>query len=129
MHDLEDYTVGETQALPMETAWQRMVAGNIGFDPVSHYPEGFMLLDLRADDPKDVYKRQSLSHGSQSTCKKRLRLSVSVSYTHLDVYKRQTGNSLRHEYIPLESVVSRGMYFLLCHSDRDRPNFTTKQVI
>lgn len=52
MHDLEDYTVGETQALTMETAWQRMVAGNIGFDPELHYPEGFMLLDLRADDPK-----------------------------------------------------------------------------
>ena len=52
MHDLEDYTVGETQALPTETAWQRMVAGNIGFDPELYYPEGFMLLDLRADNPK-----------------------------------------------------------------------------
>lgn len=52
MHDLEDYTVDETQTSPAETAWQRMVAGNIGFDPELHYPEGFMLLDLRADDPK-----------------------------------------------------------------------------
>ena len=71
MHDLEDYTVGETQALPMETAWQRMVAGNIGFDPVSHYPEGFMLLDLRADDPKwqtfsadDLRRRDQEGHQS-----------------------------------------------------------------
>lgn len=52
MHDLEEYTVGETQTLPMETAWQRMVSNNIGFDPENHYPEGFMLLDLRTDDPK-----------------------------------------------------------------------------
>ena len=52
MHDLEEYTVGETQTLPMETAWQRMVSNNIGFDPENHYPEGFMLLDLRTDAPK-----------------------------------------------------------------------------
>lgn len=52
MHDLEEYTVGETQTLPMETAWQRMVSNNIGFDPENHYPEGFMLLDLRTNDPK-----------------------------------------------------------------------------
>ena len=52
MHDLEEYSVGETQTLPMETAWQRMVSNNIGFDPENHYPEGFMLLDLRTDDPK-----------------------------------------------------------------------------
>lgn len=52
MHDMEDYTVGEIQALPMETAWQRMAAGNIGFGLVSRYPEGFMMLDLRVDDPK-----------------------------------------------------------------------------
>ena len=71
MHDLEDYTVGETQALPMETAWQRMVAGNIGFDPELHYPEGFMLLDLRADDPKwqtfsadDLRRRDQEGHQS-----------------------------------------------------------------
>ena len=71
MHDLEDYTVGETQALPMETAWQRMVAGNIGFDPELHYPEGFMLLDLGADDPKwqtfsadDLRRRDQEGHQS-----------------------------------------------------------------
>lgn len=71
MHDLEDYTVGETQALPMETAWQRMVAGNIGFDPELHYPEGFMLLDLRADAPRwqtfsadDLRRRDQEGHQS-----------------------------------------------------------------
>ena len=71
MHDLEDYTVGETQASPSETAWQRMVAGNIGFDPELHYPEGFMLLDLGADDPKwqtfsadDLHRRDQEGHQS-----------------------------------------------------------------
>lgn len=71
MHDLGDYTVGETQALPMESAWQRMVASNIGFDPELHYPEGFMLLDLRADDPKwqtfsadDLRRRDQEGHQS-----------------------------------------------------------------
>ena len=52
MHDLEDYSVDAAQTSPAETAWQRMVADNIGFDPELHYPEGFMLLDLRTDDPK-----------------------------------------------------------------------------
>ena len=71
MHDLEDYTVDETQTSPAETAWQRMVAGNIGFDPELHYPEGFMLLDLRADDPKwqtfsadDLRRRDQEGHQS-----------------------------------------------------------------
>ena len=52
MHDLEDYSVGAAQTSPTETAWQRMVADDIGFDPELHYPKGFMLLDLRTDDPK-----------------------------------------------------------------------------
>ena len=71
MHDLEDYTVDETQTSPAETAWQRMVAGNIGFDPELHYPEGFMLLDLGADDPKwqtfsadDLRRRDQEGHQS-----------------------------------------------------------------
>ena len=52
MYDLEDYSVGAVQTSSTETAWQRMVADDIGFDPELHYPEGFMLLDLRTDDPK-----------------------------------------------------------------------------
>ena len=52
MHDLEDYSVDAAQTSPAETAWQRMVADDIGFDPELHYPEGFMLLDLRTEDPK-----------------------------------------------------------------------------
>lgn len=71
MHDLEDYSVDETQSSPVETTWQRMVAGNIGFDPELHYPEGFMLLDLSADDPKwqtfsadDLRRRDQEGHQS-----------------------------------------------------------------
>lgn len=71
MHDLEEYAVGETQTLPVETAWQRMVSNNIGFDPEIHYPEGFMLLDLRVDNPKwqtfsadDLRRRDQEGHQS-----------------------------------------------------------------
>lgn len=71
MHDLEEYTVGETQTLPVETAWQRMVSNNIGFDPEMHYPEGFMLVDLRVDAPKwqtfsadDLRRRDQERHQS-----------------------------------------------------------------
>ena len=52
MHDLKEYTVGESQTLDVETAWQRMVSNNIEFNPEMHYPEGFMLFDLRVDKPK-----------------------------------------------------------------------------
>lgn len=51
--------------------WRRMVSDNIGFDPELHYPEGFMLLDLRADDPKwqtfsadDLRRRDREGHQS-----------------------------------------------------------------
>lgn len=71
MHDLEDYTVDEVPAPPADTAWQQMVAGNIGFDPETHYPETFMQLDLGIDDPQwqtcsadDLRRRDQAGHQS-----------------------------------------------------------------
>ena len=71
MHDLEDYTVGEAQTSPVETAWQKMVAGNIDFDLEAHYPERFMLLDLRTNAPRwqtfsadDLQRRDQAGHQS-----------------------------------------------------------------
>ena len=71
MHDLEDYTVDEVPAPPADTAWQQMVAGNIGFDPERHYPETFMQLDLGIDDPQwqtcsadDLRRRDQAGHQS-----------------------------------------------------------------
>ena len=32
--------------------WQRMVAGNLGFDAETHYPETLQMLDLGAKEPK-----------------------------------------------------------------------------
>ena len=71
MHDLEDYTVGEARVPPGETAWQRMVASHIGFDPEAHYPQSFMQLDLENEDPKwqtfsadDLRRRDQEGHQS-----------------------------------------------------------------
>ena len=71
MHDLEDYTVDEVQAPPANTPWQRMVAGDMGFDPEMHYPEAVMQLDLGTDDPQwqtcsadDLRRRDQEGHQS-----------------------------------------------------------------
>lgn len=71
MHDLEDYTVDEVQAPPANTPWQRMVAGDMGFDPETHYPEAVMQLDLGTDDPQwqtcsadDLRRRDQEGHQS-----------------------------------------------------------------
>lgn len=71
MHDLEDYIVGEARVPPGETAWQRMVASHIGFDPEAHYPQSFMQLDLENEDPKwqtfsadDLRRRDQEGHQS-----------------------------------------------------------------
>ena len=71
MHDLEDYTVGEAQVPPGETAWQRIVASHIGFDLEAHYPQSFMQLDLENEDPKwqtfsadDLRRRDQERHQS-----------------------------------------------------------------
>ena len=52
MHDLTDYTMDGVQAPDVDTPWQRMVAGDMGFDPETHYPEQVMVLDLGTEDPK-----------------------------------------------------------------------------
>ena len=50
-HELENYETDKAE-LVEETAWQRMVAGNLSFDAETHYPEMMHVLDLGAEDPK-----------------------------------------------------------------------------
>ena len=50
-HELENYGTDKAE-LVEETAWQRMVAGNLSFDAETHYPEMMHMLDLGAEDPK-----------------------------------------------------------------------------
>ena len=50
-HELESYETDKTE-LAEETAWQRMVAGNLGFDAETHYPETMQILDLGVKEPK-----------------------------------------------------------------------------
>ena len=48
-HELESYETDKAE-LVEETVWQRMVAGNLSFDPETHYPETIQALDLGAED-------------------------------------------------------------------------------
>lgn len=50
-HELENYEADKA-GLVEETMWQRMVAGDLGFDPEAHYPEMMQVLDLGAAEPK-----------------------------------------------------------------------------
>ena len=50
-HELESYETDKTE-LAEETTWQRMVAGDLGFDEETHYPETILELDLGAEEPK-----------------------------------------------------------------------------
>lgn len=50
-HELENYEAGKAE-LVKETAWQRMVAGDLGFDPEAHYPKMMQVLDLGVVEPK-----------------------------------------------------------------------------
>ena len=50
-HELECYKTDKAE-LVEETVWQRMVAGNLGFDAGTHYPETMQVLDLGAKEPK-----------------------------------------------------------------------------
>ncbi len=50
-HQMESYEAGKAE-LVKETAWQCMVAGDLGFDPEAHYPEMMQALDLGAKEPK-----------------------------------------------------------------------------
>lgn len=50
-HELENYEADKAE-LVEETMWQRMVAGDLGFDPEEHYPEMIQVLDLGEAEPK-----------------------------------------------------------------------------
>ena len=50
-HALESYETDKVESVE-ETVWQRMVAGNLGFDAESHYPETMQVLDLGAEEPE-----------------------------------------------------------------------------
>ena len=49
--ELESYETDKAEVVE-ETAWQRLVAGNVSFDPETHYPEAIQELDFRAEHPK-----------------------------------------------------------------------------
>ena len=50
-HELESYKTDKTE-LAEETVWQRIVAGNLGFDAETHYPETMQVLDLGVKEPR-----------------------------------------------------------------------------
>ena len=50
-HELECYETDKAE-LVEETVWQYMVAGNLGFDAETHYPETLQGLDLSAKEPR-----------------------------------------------------------------------------
>ena len=50
-HELENYETDKAELVD-ETVWQRMVAGNLSFDPETHYPEMIQALDLGAENPE-----------------------------------------------------------------------------
>ena len=49
--ELESYETDKAEVVE-ETAWQRLVAGDVSFDPETHYPEAIQELDFRAEHPK-----------------------------------------------------------------------------
>lgn len=50
-HELKSYEADKAE-LVEETVWQRMVAGNLGFDAGTRYPETMQVFDLDAVEPK-----------------------------------------------------------------------------
>ena len=50
-HEVESYDTDKAELVD-ETMWQRMVAGDLGFDAETHYPEMMQTLDLDAEGPK-----------------------------------------------------------------------------
>ena len=50
-HELKSYEADKTE-LVEETVWQSMVAGDLGFDAETHYPETMLELDLGAEVPQ-----------------------------------------------------------------------------
>ncbi len=45
-HELDSYDTVKQELPPEESVWQRIVAGNLDFDPARQYPASFMDLDL-----------------------------------------------------------------------------------
>lgn len=50
-HELGSYKTGKAE-LVKEAVWQSLMAGDLGFDPETHYPEVMQVLDLNVGDPK-----------------------------------------------------------------------------
>ena len=50
-HELKSYETDKTE-LVEETVWQRMVAGDLGFNADMHYPETMQALDLGVEEPE-----------------------------------------------------------------------------
>ena len=50
-HELESYETDKAELVD-ETMWQHMVAGDLGFDAETHYPETMLELDLGTGEPK-----------------------------------------------------------------------------
>lgn len=64
-NELENYEADKAE-LVEETMWQRMVAGDLGFDPEAHYPEMIQVLDLGAAEPKwELYTADDLRREDQ----------------------------------------------------------------
>ena len=64
-HELENYEADKVE-LVEETMWQRMVAGDLGFDPEAYYPEMMQVLDLGAAEPKwELYTADDLRRKDQ----------------------------------------------------------------
>ena len=64
-HELTSYEADKAE-LVGETAWQRKVAGDVGFDPVTHYPEMFQVLDLGTENPEwELLTREDLRRRDQ----------------------------------------------------------------
>lgn len=64
-HELESYEADKAE-LVEETMWQRMAAGDLGFDPETHYPEMMQVLDLGEAEPKwELYTADDLRREDQ----------------------------------------------------------------
>ena len=65
-HELESYEAGKAE-LVGETAWRHMLAGNLGFDSETHYPEMIQVLDLGAEEPEwEIYTADELRREDQA---------------------------------------------------------------
>ncbi len=64
-HELDTYEA-EKATLVSETAWQKKVSADVGFDADTHYPETFMFLDLGKPNPQwEVFTADDLREKDQ----------------------------------------------------------------